>query len=454
MIVLTALPVVACMVLFNHTVNAYLLNTHRQDGQTLGQIVAGSLSDRLDHFARHPGELLDSLGRDPRVAFVCVSDPRGKLLHAGVFDAGAWQKFQGVRPAKPGGDGVAVTETLSSGLIGEVVVQTVPILDAPTHWDEQGKPVGERAVQGYLVLALRNTGLQTAIISFQAAQAIVTIVVCATVLLIVVWMIRRWTRPWTDLVHATRRLARGEAIEPVAVRGEDEVGFLCAAFNDMAGRIVRKRVELEELNSELEQKVRQRTLELQVKTEQLEAAAYADALTGLANRRAFADAIKANFAESRAYGCDLCVLLIDLDGFKEVNDTYGHDKGDELLKLAADALRRHARPGHVPARMGGDEFLMLMPHTALEDAATIADAIRNDFTDAARALLGADFTTSVSMSQGLASVGTARPTDTVEFLAIADRALYKAKQAGKSCLVVHEPPVADAPDDATQPLAA
>ncbi len=434
-------PAIICMVMFNQTVQDYLQRKHQQDGETLGKVVAASLVNRVDHFARNPGELLDGLGRDPRIAFVCVTDPRGKLLHAGVFDDKAWRGFGGVKPSKEGDTVVAVQETLSAGIFDQVVVQTVPIIDPPMAWDNDGNPIrtGEPRLQGYVVLAIRDAGIQHAIMSFQAAQILTVVVVCAIALPVVALILRRWVKPWRDLVLATRRLAAGSHIEPVAVRSDDEIGYLAAAFNDMAGRLVHKQRELEDANADLEKKVRQRTYELQIEKEKLEAAAFTDQLTGLPNRRAFSQEMDKHFPEARTYGGDLCVLVIDLDGFKGVNDTYGHDKGDELLKLAASCMRKHAKRNHTPARMGGDEFLMLMPKTDLQAAAKVANLIREDFIRDSRELLGPDATVRVSMSQGLANIAQARPDTSVQLVAQADKAVYAAKAAGKSCLVVFDP---------------
>lgn len=443
MFVVAMLPALVCMVLFNLTVQQYLHDKQEQDSQTLGEVVAASLAGRVDHFARHPGELLDGLGRDPRVAFVCVTDPKGKLLHAGVFDDTAWDSYKGIDPTAAGVHHVAMQDKWTAGLYGKVVARSLPITDA-----SGGRASPDRAaagitspVQGYVVLGIRDTGLRNAVMSFQTAQVLTVVAVCVIVMPLVAWVLGRWVRPWRELVTAIRRLAEGNHIEPVTVRGEDEVGYLCAAFNHMAGTLIERRRQLEDANSDLEGKVRQRTLELQIEKEKLETAAYTDQLTGLANRRAFSDALKKRFAEASLNGEDLCVMVIDLDGFKGVNDTFGHDKGDEILKCAATAMKKHARPDHVPARMGGDEFLLLMPRTPLAEAVKVCDRIRDEFASKAMALLPDTAGLTVSMSQGLASIKQAQPEDEVRFITVADKALYAAKSAGKSCLVVFDPQV-------------
>ena len=102
------------------------------------------------------------------------------------------------------------------------------------------------------------------------------------------------------------------------------------------------------------------SLEHQRRTERAQLAAGLDALTALANRRAWDQALVREEARCRRYGHSACVVVLDLDGLKEVNDTRGHLAGDELLRSCAQQLRRHARRGDLIARLGGDEFAVLL----------------------------------------------------------------------------------------------
>ena len=107
-------------------------------------------------------------------------------------------------------------------------------------------------------------------------------------------------------------------------------------------------------------------LEHQRRTERAQVAAGVDALTGLANRRAWDEALEREEARCRRYGQPACVVVVDLDGLKQVNDTRGHLAGDELLRACAHQLRQHARSGDLIARLGGDEFAVLLVECTAE----------------------------------------------------------------------------------------
>jgi len=154
----------------------------------------------------------------------------------------------------------------------------------------------------------------------------------------------------------------------------------------------------------------------------LQAAAGTDPLTGAANRRAWDDELSSELARAARDGMPLSMALLDLDNFKAYNDRHGHQGGDRLLKETAAAWRGILRVTDVLARIGGDEFAVLLPGCALEMAATIADRLR------------ASVPTSAGCSVGVA-VWDARET-APEFVARADRALYDAKERGRDRVVI------------------
>jgi len=162
----------------------------------------------------------------------------------------------------------------------------------------------------------------------------------------------------------------------------------------------------------------------------VERQALIDGLTGLANRRATADALHAEAARAQRLQTPLTVVLADLDGFKDVNDEYGHAVGDEVLRVFADVLRQTVRESDVAGRWGGEEFLLLLPGADEEGAVQLAERIRVGLGD--RSIPGAP---------GLrvtASFGVAKYTGEVnseELVVAADSALYRAKRAGKDRVV-------------------
>jgi diguanylate cyclase (GGDEF)-like protein len=158
----------------------------------------------------------------------------------------------------------------------------------------------------------------------------------------------------------------------------------------------------------------------------VERQALIDGLTGLANRRATTDALSAEAARAQRLQTPLTVVLADLDGFKEVNDEYGHAVGDEVLRTFADVLRQTVRESDVAGRWGGEEFLLLLPGADQEGAVQLAERIRVELAD--RSFPGAP-ELRVTASFGVAEYA---PEANSEGLVVAaDGALYRAKRAGK-----------------------
>jgi diguanylate cyclase (GGDEF)-like protein len=151
-----------------------------------------------------------------------------------------------------------------------------------------------------------------------------------------------------------------------------------------------------------------------------------DPMTGLPNRRAFDDHLQRLVAASGRSGDPLSLLLIDVDRFKDVNDTRGHMVGDQVLRAVAGALRASGREADIVARIGGDEFAVLLPACSLEDALPVGAAAA-DRAAARTARIGAPVTVSV----GTATLPTGAQT-AAELFAAADRALYASKHEGRA----------------------
>ena len=154
-------------------------------------------------------------------------------------------------------------------------------------------------------------------------------------------------------------------------------------------------------------------------------AALTDALTGLANRRAWDASLPAQVEHADREGAPLCLALLDLDHFKDYNDTHGHQAGDELLRIAAARWRSAVRDEDVLARYGGEEFAVALPGCTLDEAVEIAERLRGRVPGGATCSIG---------------VAVAEPgEDPSHALARADRALYAAKAAGRDRVVVAAP---------------
>ncbi|MBL0921471.1 MAG: diguanylate cyclase [Phycisphaerales bacterium] len=187
------------------------------------------------------------------------------------------------------------------------------------------------------------------------------------------------------------------------------------------------------LNESLEE-VRERNRDLQEAVQKLEQMALTDELTGLANRRRLQGLLGHLFAQAVRYRQDLACIMVDLDGFKEVNDTLGHQRGDEVLAMAGSLIAEQVRSADVAARFGGDEFIVLLPHTSCETAIHLAQRLSRAFEDRAAALVGP--LGSCRMSVGISCLNLSHPANPDQLLAHADKALYAAKAAGKRTVMV------------------
>ncbi|WP_328476697.1 GGDEF domain-containing protein [Actinoplanes sp. NBC_00393] len=158
-------------------------------------------------------------------------------------------------------------------------------------------------------------------------------------------------------------------------------------------------------------------------------AAITDGLTGLRSRRYFEEALGNEGARAERHEQPLSMLLLDIDHFKHVNDTYGHNGGDRVLVEVTHRVQELIRPGDVVARYGGEEFAVLLPNTGPEQAWEIAERVRRG-VGAAPIAVGPDRLSRVTVSVGIAGMPAAATTD--ELVLAADRALYAAKNAGRN----------------------
>lgn len=197
--------------------------------------------------------------------------------------------------------------------------------------------------------------------------------------------------------------------------------------------------ENQRLRRELERalgEVSTKNLQLEESLRRVEEVAATDPLTGLYNRRHFGKVFEQLFAEAQRYSSDLSCVMIDLDGYKQLNDTFGHPTGDQLLVVAARAISTNLRKMDVAARYGGDEFVLLLPRAGTAEATHVAARVRDDFGHASAALLRRN--SGVTMSVGIGSLHADDVAGTEQLIARADAALYRAKAQGRNRVVVSE----------------
>jgi diguanylate cyclase (GGDEF)-like protein len=159
--------------------------------------------------------------------------------------------------------------------------------------------------------------------------------------------------------------------------------------------------------------------------------AVTDELTGLFNHRRFQEVVAAEVERARRYGQEMGLIMLDIDNFKQVNDTYGHIQGDNVLREVARVLRHSSREIDEPARYGGEEMAVALPQTDLEGAYRFAERVRRRI-EALELPLAGGGALRVTASFGVASLHTAPTADKDALVAAADNALYEAKRAGKN----------------------
>jgi diguanylate cyclase (GGDEF)-like protein len=242
----------------------------------------------------------------------------------------------------------------------------------------------------------------------------------------------------------------GEAIR----RGAMDVVLATPEMYSLVPMVIEKNMEIARIRQEnrrLQAALSSSLSELKRKNRELsdaaaryEALATTDPLTGLANRRRLKERLSVMFAEALRYGYDLSCLMIDLDGFKAINDSVGHQRGDEMLTLAGRVIDEQIRVSDLGARYGGDEFIVILPHTNMETAAALAHRLRSGFSR--RAAAGSPTGIRIGMSIGVSSVCKSRPLDPDMLIHHADLALYASKGRSEVMVCAGEGAVIPAPN--------
>jgi len=175
--------------------------------------------------------------------------------------------------------------------------------------------------------------------------------------------------------------------------------------------------------------IQMRRIEAQQK--QLEQMAYYDPLTDLPNRRLLEKLIKREIASIQRYGHETAIIILDIDNFKSINDTYGHPVGDNMLRQFADFLTANVRESDTVARFGGEEFIILMPQTSAEEGCIFAERLRKLIME--KCFTVGSITLQITCSFGVSSMRDILDCVSMDdYYFLADRALYLAKQNGKN----------------------
>jgi len=362
--------------------------------------------------------VLDAAGR-PAAVLVGVAEisQEGFLQRLLQSRSGVTGSLLLISPA----DGVFVAATDASMALRPTPAPGVNRLHdkAMTGWRGSGLTVNALGVEeiaaivsvpstGWFVVARLPTAEAFAgvarVQAFIVSQRLVGVLfVLSLIGLIVVLMLR----PLYRAAEQADRMTLGEVpLAPLPVGRDDEVGHLTTAFNRLIVKLSENQVELQRL-------------------------AHHDALTGLPNRQLLADRLEQALARAGRHSTHLALLFMDLDGFKLINDEFGHDAGDEALKQIAERLSGVLRRSDTLARIGGDEFVLLAPDFVGDPRPQVQALAQKCIDVVGRVLTLRGTEQRVGVSIGIAlSTGA----DTVESLLLAaDKAMYRAKESGASC---------------------
>ncbi|MCW2286174.1 diguanylate cyclase (GGDEF)-like protein [Rhodoblastus acidophilus] len=233
-------------------------------------------------------------------------------------------------------------------------------------------------------------------------------------------------------------MKRTQSLRGRVWRVNGEIRLLAEYDVDDLDRLNQTVLELNSDYASTQRELAQANLRLRQREAEILALSLTDPLTGVGNRRRLDEALPAEVKRAERTGSKLCAFVADLDHFKRVNDVYGHEAGDAVLAAFGDCLRRHTRASDVAVRSGGEEFIVLMPHTELDDAILVADRFR-----ASLAATRIDpITHPVTVSVGVAELGPREQGPAL--IRRADQALYQAKAQGRNKVIAHFSPAVPA----------
>ncbi|XCN72961.1 MAG: diguanylate cyclase [Candidatus Electrothrix aestuarii] len=298
----------------------------------------------------------------------------------------------------------------------------------------------ENAIDEHLRLHIRQIDRTEAFISQQYHHTLTVVVltgfaVIALTLFVVFLMMRCVLGPMKILQEGTRQIGMGNLDHQVQINSGDEFEFLAQEFGKMAE-------QLASYHNEFDLKVKQRTSELlraNAELKELSGLVHIDGLTRVANRRYFDMRLCQEWKQLACERSSLAVIFVDLDYFKQYNDTYGHQAGDECLQKIAHMLQHNLRrPTDLAARYGGEEFILLLPRTdeagAQQVAKNVQQALRELRIPHERSAVGAYVTCSMGIAITIPTVDSSVDV----LVAAADDALYQAKAWGRNQYVISE----------------
>ncbi len=313
----------------------------------------------------------------------------------------------------------------------EIVKEAVPTL----HAKELTDSITSENL-GHITILFSDAELM----ELKKQNRITTLEIMATVIILLVFFILFIRREFKDLKILSKEVLKYDPklnncfLAPS--KRTDEVGIVHNAIISMVSKINSYTKTLDEMNLSLDTKVKERTKELEEANKKLELLSTIDPLTQVANRRYFEDRLKEIWVLSIRKNLSVSLIMCDIDYFKDVNDKYGHQVGDEVLKGIAQTIKTSLRRStDFLARYGGEEFIILMYDTDMDEAMNICEKIQQNIRSVDGYVFQDIKTEPITMSFGVSSTIPKKDSDYENLIKSADIALYKAKENGRDCTV-------------------
>ena len=406
----------------------YVWQQWRDDQQQLrsqGRTVLAMLADLSAPALAMPNrtsveQILAGIAGDSDIAYVAVHDQKGEpVAERRIATALASEPL-------PAFDVAASSSNAETSIERTIGSLRFVELEKPVVATAGGLPIG------YIRLGMssdrQQQSLRNHLLGALTVVGLLVIVAVITTLLLT----RRLVAPMRRLMRAARAVGSGRLDVYVPAKSADELGLLTHTFNHMTQRLAESQGEVAHYQHTLEEKVAQRTKELEIATAHAYKLAQHDILTGLPNRSLLSQRLRQILAQALRDGTQVACLFLDFDNFKRINDTLGHDAGDQLLQAIAQRLTKAVRESDTVARLGGDEFVLVLPSLSAADATfevmAVISRVRESFVEPFRL---SDQIPTLTCSIGVAIYPVDAP-DAITLIKQADTAMYSAKESGRN----------------------
>ena len=365
------------------------------DKNAIAYIIEKNSGDLVANTEEEPDFMVDQVGTIDRIDSMQIQN---EIIRAALENYHANEEGDFLEDTKTGKWYIKISELKKNGL-NWLIIMAMP--------------------EDHYIVELKQS------IIFSVFLSVLTIIIA-----IVIWTkkIDQYLRPIYELISITEQYGLGDFSQRANISKRDEVGKLGSAFNKMAE-------ELEVLINHLENKVVERTQELERRNtelakakEQMELSAQTDFLTGLYNRKFIIQQIETEIEHFGTKYDGFAIIMMDLDYFKKINDEYGHDCGDLVLKDTAMIMRQAIRKQDCVSRWGGEEFLVFLPKTTLAQAVEIAEMLRTGVEE--HAFVCKKTPLKATMTLGVAMYKDGLSLD--EVIKNADIAVYRGKKNGRN----------------------